>query len=192
MRWRRFRFISSKAQALRCLFLAHYYADRAEFHKRYAALFQSVRDNSGKGKFTTLDLLGNLAAYFIFGEQEKNEKLAARIGHEEAVIDALNPGMSRVDAEQKVYDDERLEKIKDSIEKEDPCSFGSGSSYPATREYQSLISAEQENKARTYRQCEEAAQAKEARAAALAADYLKCVKTYVDSNAIEQHCKYFN
>jgi hypothetical protein len=44
---------------------------------------------------------------------------------------------------------------------------------------------------RAYTRCEAGAQAREAAYAAAEADYLKCVHNYVDSNAVEQHCKYF-
>jgi hypothetical protein len=173
------------------LLLAHYFADRAELHTRQASLFQSVIDGSGKGSTAALNMLGNLAAYFVFGEQDKNNKLAARIGHEESVIGYMNQGMSRVQAEQKVYDDEQMEKLKDDIENGDPCSLDTTSSYAPNPENWQRIYTEREAHTRAYEQCEDKAQASEADFAAAAADYLKCVQTYGDSNAVEQHCKYF-
>ncbi len=173
------------------LFLAHYYADRGELHKRQASLFQSVVNGSGKGKLAALDMLGNLAAYVVFGEQDKTNQIAARIGHEESVIGYMTQGISRVQAEEKTYNDEQIEKAKDALVNGDSCSVDTHSSYAPTLENQQRIQTERTAHTRAYARCEEAAQSREAGYAASAADYLKCVKSYGDSNAIEQHCKYF-
>ena len=169
------------------LFLAHYFADRAEFHKREAGLFQTVVNGSGKGKTAALDMLGNIAAYFVFGEHDKTQQLAARIGHEEAVLAQMDNGMSRVDAEEKVYNDELAQRANNN----NPCSLDTSNSYAPTIENQQNRYRETQAHERAYERCESDAEAREAGYAAAAADYLKCVRNYVDSNAIEQHCKYF-
>ncbi|MGA3091646.1 MAG: tetratricopeptide repeat protein [Terriglobales bacterium] len=183
-------FQQGKAAAVNLL-LAHYFADRAEFHKREASLFQTVVNGSGKGKMAALDMLGNIAASLIFGEQDKTQQLAARIGHEEAVLAHMDDGMSRVESEERVYNDDRMQGAKDALTNGDPCSMDRNSSYAPTLENQQNRYREMQAHERAYTRCEAGAQAREAAYAAAAADYLKCVHNYVDSNAVEQHCKYF-
>jgi len=96
------------------LFLVHYFNDRAEMHDRHASLFQTVVNGSGKGTMAALDMIGNLAAYFVLGGSDKTQRLAARLGHEDAVLAYLNNGSSRVEAEEKAYHDEEMERLRDA------------------------------------------------------------------------------
>jgi hypothetical protein len=99
----------------------------------------------------------------------------------------MDNGMSRVDAEEKVYNDELAQRANNN----NPCSLDTSNSYAPTIENQQNRYRETQAHERAYERCESAAETREAGYAAAAADYLKCVRNYVDSNAIEQHCKYF-
>jgi len=170
------------------LFLVHYFHDRAEMHDRDQSLFQTVVNGSGKGTMAALDMIGNLAAFFVLGGSDKTERLAARLGHEDAVLAYLSNGSSRVEAEEKVYHDEEMQRLKNSLENGSPCHLDtSGSDLPGGARSYIYLQRQQQS----YERCQEGAQAREADWQQSAASYLSCVKQYVDSNAIEQHCKYF-
>lgn len=164
------------------LLVANYFANRAELHKRVQGLMQAVANGSGQGKGAALDMIGNLAAYFVFGKGEKDEELGATVGHEEAVIDYVSKGMSRVASEEQVFKDDEAEKSKDELGKGVPCEGGGD---PAN-DYKKT-SQQREQAYLKHSECVE----RQRRNDQQPRDYLKCVQTYKDSNAIEEHCKYF-
>jgi len=164
------------------LLLANYYANRAELRKQVQGLLQTVENGSGHGSGAMLDMIGNIGAYFFFGQGEKDEELGATVGHEEAVLTYMNQGMSRVDAEEKVFQEDEAEKAKEEIENGSPCDRGSDS----THDYQ-LTGQQREEAYLKHSECIERQRESDAQPR----DYLRCVETYKESNAIEEHCKYF-
>jgi hypothetical protein len=162
--------------------LARYFADRAELNKRYEALLTTVANGSGRGSTALLNMVGDLAAYWFLGPKDQDEALGARIGHEEAVIAKMDEGLSRVQAEEAVYREDHLQKTMDTFMHGSGCALGG--SHPVSRE-------EFEHAQETYEACETRKSEEAAEFNLKSAEYLQCVHTYVDSNAIESHCKYF-
>jgi hypothetical protein len=159
------------------LLMANYYANRAELHKQVQGLMQTVANGSGHGKGAALDMIGNLGAYFIFGKADRNEELGATVAHEEAVIEHMNKGMSRLEAEEQVFKDDDDEKGTTVA----PCEGNGGAN-----DYR-LTSQQREESYLKHSECVE----RERRKAEQPLDYLRCARSYKDSNAIEEHCKYF-
>ena len=163
------------------LLLANYYANRAELHKHVQGLMQTVANGSGQGRGAALDMIGNLGAYFFFGKAEKDEELGATVGHEQSVIEYMNKGMSRVAADEQVFNEDEAEKSKDRLMSGSPCNGGD-----SPTDYR-LSSQQREQAYLKHSECVERQQEKDQQPR----DYLRCVQTYKDSNAVEEHCKYF-
>jgi TPR repeat protein len=164
------------------LLLANYYANTAEYYSRTKALLQTTMNGSGHGTGAALDMIGNLGAYVFFGGAEKDEELGATVGHQQAVIAYMNNGMSRVDSEQKVFQEDEADQAKDQAFKGNPCD----SSPSDTPDYQ-LNSQQREEIYLKHSACAE----RQERSAQQPINYLRCVQNYKESNAIEEHCKYF-
>ena len=138
------------------LLLANYYGTRAALRKRMAQ--------------------ENFATYFFF----RGEDLAATVAHEGAVVNLMDTGMSRVDAETEVFKRENADKPKDEVDPEEYCTTGSKA------EYNMRLSPQQREEA--YLKHSQCVQSRK-RVANQGRDYLSCVQSYKDSNAIEENCR---
>jgi hypothetical protein len=139
------------------LLLANYYGNRAELRKRMTQ--------------------ENFATYFFF----RGEDLAATVAHEASVINLMDTGMSRVDAEAEVFKGEDTENPKGQVDPEEYCTTGSKA------QFNMKLSAQQrEDGYLKHSECVQSIK----RAANQGRDYQRCVQSYKDSNAIEENCRF--
>ena len=139
------------------LFLANYYGNRAELHKRMTQ--------------------ENFATFFFF----RGEDLAATVAHESSVVNFIDSGMSRVDAEAAVLKREDAENPKRDVDPEEYCTAGS-----QPQSYSHLSYQQREEGYLKHSECVASIK----RAKNQESDYLRCVQRYKDSNAIEENCRF--
>jgi hypothetical protein len=123
------------------------------------------------------DMMSNMAQ----GVGDDGE-LETRVHHEKAVLDDMHAGMSRVQAEEAVFHEEKKRIDENELANPTRCSLNTssyGGSVPQQRAAEDAAQRElhdcEESKAEPYQR---------------RLDYLQCVHTFVDSNAIEANCTY--
>ena len=106
----------------------------------------------------------------------KGEELAATVAHEMSVVNLMDTGMSRVDAEAEVFKGEDTENPKGQVDPEEYCTSAS------QPEFNRNLSAQQrvEDYEKGYLAHSECVQSRK-RAANQGRDYLRCVQSYKDS-----------
>lgn len=139
------------------LLLANYYGNRAELLKRMTQ--------------------ENFATFFFF----RGEDLAATVSHESSVINFMDKGMSRVDAEAAAFNVEDAENPKRDVDPEEYCKTGS----QPQLDYRLSLQQREEGYTK-HSECVHSIK----KAANQGRDYLRCVQSYKDSNAIEENCRF--
>jgi hypothetical protein len=137
--------------------LANYYGNRAELLKRMTQ--------------------ENFATFFFF----RGEDLAATVSHESSVINFMDKGMSRVDAEAAAFNVEDAENPKRDVDPEEYCKTGS----QPQLDYRLSLQQREEGYTK-HSECVHSIK----KAANQGRDYLRCVQSYKDSNAIEENCRF--
>jgi len=140
-----------------------------------------------------LAVLGNLLGYVASGQAAADTSLADTIQHQHEVLRHIAAGMSRVDAEQLLFDKEEKEAGKprtDECTLPKDTSSGSGYTIEERRTNQNAQDAKAASARNEYDRCVEDAKAVWVDAHNRRVDYMQCVIDNVDSNVIETKCKY--
>jgi hypothetical protein len=168
------------------LLLGHYYADEVELRKRYRARFPDSAEKPWPGMEHLVNAVGDLFGWiYNLGDKFPILPLEEKVSHEGLVLINMDQGMSRVQAEQKFYNDlqERHAANRAECREPGPYHYNDNLSPQANRRAQ-------DSAQNAYGFCQMIDALSEGSFQEKIGDYRSCVEKYVDSNAIEQHCEF--
>jgi hypothetical protein len=172
------------------LLAANYLKNQALLLSKAANALPYLKGGPGSGG--ALSIFGNLLGYAVSGQAATDNSLANTVVHQRAVLDLMAKDMSRVNAEQKLFDEEERDA---SNARGNNCTLPQYTSTlgsdPEQRRTHAGEDQERYQKAKNeYDRCVEDARAVWLEAHNRRVDYMQCVIDNVDSNGIETKCKY--
>jgi hypothetical protein len=168
------------------LLLGHYYADKVELRKRYRARYPDSAQKPWPGMEHLVNVVGDLFGWiYNLGDKFPIVPLQEKVSHEGLVLINMDQGMSRVQAEQKFYDDLQARHEANRTECQPPGPYHYNDSLSAQANRRAEDSAQN-----AYGFCQMIDALSEASFQEKIGGYRSCVEKYVDSNAIEEHCEF--
>lgn len=175
------------------LLLGHYFADRVELRKRYRIRYPNPSQTPLPGMEGLVNTMGDLFGWvYNLGEKYQIKPLEAKVMHERAVVNDMQKGMSRVEAEQKFYANLQQHHAANRTE----CKLATVNDEPEfhnpndpNRAWEARERAEQ-NAESDYAFCQMIDGLSESSFQEKVQGYRACAEKYVNSNAIEQNCEF--